>query len=386
MPELKPGWTRVRFGDVVRQVKDKMDPVTSGLKRYVAGEHMGTDDLRIRHWGEIGDGYLGPAFHMRFRPGHVLYGSRRTYLRKVAVADFEGICANTTFVLESADPNKLLPELLPFIMKTETFHQHSIRESKGSVNPYVNFSDLAWFEFVLPPVDEQRRLTKLLRAIEETHEYTLQVLSEAVTTYRSVLWNSYRHITKFSSLDEHSVITSGGTPNRGEKSYWGGTIPWVKTAEINYKDIINTEEYISETGLANSSAKLLPAGTILMALYGQGPTLGRVARLAIDAATNQACAAIQLFSEIDSDFVYYWLVRQYEFIRRKARGATQPNLNLSIVRSLEIPSISLQEQRDIVTAVMSIEKIVSCTQERLLKVKRHQRFLIESTLGGILVH
>ena len=146
MPEVATrtaDWSTVAFGDVVRQVKDKVDPEESGLERYIAGEHMDTDDLSIRRWGEIGDGYLGPAFHMRFKPGHVLYGSRRTYLRKVALAAFEGITANTTYVLESKDPAVLLPELLPFIMQTESFHAHSKRESKGSVNPYVNFSDLA---------------------------------------------------------------------------------------------------------------------------------------------------------------------------------------------------------------------------------------------------
>ena len=84
------GWANARFGDVVHQVKDKVDAKTSGLKWYVAGEHMDTDDLRIRRRGEITDDYLGPAFHMRFKSGHVMYGSRRTYLRKVAVADFEG--------------------------------------------------------------------------------------------------------------------------------------------------------------------------------------------------------------------------------------------------------------------------------------------------------
>jgi len=121
-----PGECRtVKFGDVVRQVKDRVDPETSGLERYVAGEHMDTDDLRIRRWGTIGDGYLGPAFHMRFRSGQVLYGSRRTYLRKVAVADFDGICANTTFVVEPNTP-ELLPEFLPLVMTTEAFHAHSI--------------------------------------------------------------------------------------------------------------------------------------------------------------------------------------------------------------------------------------------------------------------
>jgi type I restriction enzyme, S subunit len=143
-------WKAVKFGDVVRQVKDKVDPKESGLERYIAGEHMETDNLHIRRWGTIGDNYLGLAFHMRFKPGQVLYGSRRTYLRKVAFADFEGITANTTYVLESKDPDVLLPELLPFIMQTDSFNEHSIKQSKGSVNPYINFSDIDWYEFPLP--------------------------------------------------------------------------------------------------------------------------------------------------------------------------------------------------------------------------------------------
>jgi len=182
----KDGWTRVRFGDVVRLVRDRVDPDTSGIERYVAGEHMDTDDLRIRRWGEVGNGYLGPAFHMRFRPGHVLYGSRRTYLRKVALADFEGICANTTFVLESADPLVLLPELLPYVMQTEAFHDHSIKQSKGSVNPYVNFSDLAWHELDLPPIEEQRSRLRVLHQAS-MHAENLRALTAASRCLLSAL-------------------------------------------------------------------------------------------------------------------------------------------------------------------------------------------------------
>lgn len=160
----------VRFGDVVRQVKESADPNTSGLTRYVAGEHMDTDDVQLRRWGAVGDGYLGPAFTRRFRPGQVLYGSRRTYLRKVAVASFEGICANTTFVCEPAD-GMLTPEFLPHLMRSEAFHAHSMAQSKGSVNPYVNWKDLAWFEFALPDVRTQSRiaavLSTALRAVDK---------------------------------------------------------------------------------------------------------------------------------------------------------------------------------------------------------------------------
>jgi len=169
MIDLPEGWRMVSFGDVVRQVHDRVEPEGSGLERYVAGEHMQTNDLRIRSWGTIGDGYLGPAFHMRFKPGHVLYGSRRTYLRKVAVADFEGVCANTTFVLEASTPD-LLPDFLPLVMTTEAFHAHSIEQSKGSVNPYINFRDLKWYRFVLPPIEEQRTIAEATKTIAVNHD------------------------------------------------------------------------------------------------------------------------------------------------------------------------------------------------------------------------
>lgn len=159
-------WKWVRFGDVAHQVKDRVNPETADIERYVAGEHMETDEIRIRRWGVIGDDYLGPAFHMRFRPGHVLYGSRRTYLRKVVAADFEGICANTTFVVEPAT-DELLPRFLLHVMKTKAFHRHSIEQSKGSVNPYINFKDLNWYEFPLPDTRQQEDIVEVLSSIEE---------------------------------------------------------------------------------------------------------------------------------------------------------------------------------------------------------------------------
>lgn len=179
-PELPDGWRRVKFGDIARNVKVTVDPDESDLERYIAGEHMDTDNLHLRRWGEIGDGYLGPAFHRKFKLGQILYGSRRTYLRKVAVAHFDGVCANTTFVIEPKG-TLIEPDLLPFIMQSEGFTEHSIANSKGSVNPYVNWKDIASYEFALPPKDEQRRIAAILWAAEDAIE---QYVSCATQTTR----------------------------------------------------------------------------------------------------------------------------------------------------------------------------------------------------------
>ncbi len=161
----RKGWQRVRFGDVVRVLKEQVDPASGDVDRYVAGEHMETENVHIRNWGNVGDGYLGPAFIRRFRKGQVLYGSRRTYLKKVAVAEWDGVTSNTTLVLEAVE-GKLLQKLLPWLMLSERFTRHSIQESKGSTNPYINWPDIAKFEFDLPPLDQQRSIAEILWATD----------------------------------------------------------------------------------------------------------------------------------------------------------------------------------------------------------------------------
>ncbi|MDM7286008.1 restriction endonuclease subunit S, partial [Klebsiella pneumoniae] len=114
---LKPGWRWVKFGDVVRLPKTKSkDPLADGFERYVGLEHLEPGDLRIRSYGNVADGV---TFTSVFQPGQVLFGKRRAYQRKVAVADFSGVCSGDIYVLETKDPQVLLPELLPFICQTE---------------------------------------------------------------------------------------------------------------------------------------------------------------------------------------------------------------------------------------------------------------------------
>ena len=165
---LKPGWTLVAFGDVVRLSKERSaDPESAGLKRYVGLEHLDPDDLAIRRWGKVAN---GTTFTSVFRPGHVLFGKRRAYQRKVAVSDFSGVCSGDIYVLEPSNDRHLLPELLPFICQTDSFFDHAIGTSAGSLSPRTNWRNLAAYEFALPPPDEQRRLATLLASVDVCRE------------------------------------------------------------------------------------------------------------------------------------------------------------------------------------------------------------------------
>lgn len=165
----RSNWSLTTFGDVAIQQKESVDRENTDITRYVKGEHMYSEDLHLREWGELEDEYLGPAFIRKFEEGDILYGSRRTYLRKVCIAPFEGITANTTFVIK-ANEDLIDKRLLPFVMLSEGFSEHSIRNSKGSVNPYVNWKDIANYEFLLPPKEMQAQLTELLWAADSALE------------------------------------------------------------------------------------------------------------------------------------------------------------------------------------------------------------------------
>ena len=156
----------VKFDDVANKVDINVDRTTTSLDRYVAGEHIRTDDLRITEWGNIGKDYLGPAFYKMFKAGQILYLSRNPHLRKVAVPSFDGICANTTFVIEPSG-EELLSELLAFVLQSSSFTEHAIRESKGSTNPYVNWKDIAKFTFQIPSnLGDQRKSCLTITASE----------------------------------------------------------------------------------------------------------------------------------------------------------------------------------------------------------------------------
>lgn len=174
---------RVKFGDIVKDVKVNVDRMNNPYEYYVAGDHMDSEDLTIHRKGRFATDDVGPAFVRIFKPGQILYGSRRTYLKKVAVADFSGICANTTFVFESKDHSIFDQRLLPFIMLSDSFTSWSISKSKGSTNPYVLFSDLADYEFDLPSLEEQKVLADKLWAayrLKEGYKKLLCVTDEMV--------------------------------------------------------------------------------------------------------------------------------------------------------------------------------------------------------------
>lgn len=190
---------------------------------------------------------------------------------------------------------------------------------------------------------------------------------------------------KFEAIHAHYSVVSGGTPSRGNPLFWaGGTIPWVKTTEVDYCVITETEEHITLQGLETSAAKMLPAGTLLMAMYGQGVTRGKVAILGIEAACNQACAAIKpKDEEILTRYLYHFLTWRYDAIRSLAHGGQQQNLNLEIVRDLPVAYPQPKDQQDEIVAILdALDRKIALHQQKRAVLEELFQSLLHKLMSG----
>ena len=162
-------------------------------------------------------------------------------------------------------------------------------------------------------------------------------------------------------------VTSGGTPKANITSYYNPpTVPWLKTKEVNYCRITETENYISEEGLANSSAKLIAPNSVIIAMYGQGDTAGRVAINKIPLTTNQACCNLTIDeSKADYEFIYYQLCTLYKKMVSLKAGAAQPNLNAQIIKNLEIKLPSLLIQHRIANILSRYDSLIENYQKQI---------------------
>ena len=343
-----PGWSRVKFGDVVRLSKTKSkDPLSDGFERYVGLEHLDPGDLRIRSWGNVADGV---TFTSVFRPGQVLFGKRRAYQRKLAVAEFSGVCSGDIYVLETKDAKVMLPDLLPFICQTDAFFDHAVGTSAGSLSPRTNWTSLADFEFALPKIEEQHLLATVLQTYAATLD-ALQNLEVAARALRkSLLFDKAEAIRRYNSVTLESVVEDGRPITYGIVKpglpYEGG-IPVIKVRDFPDGVVVDDDLLLTspEIEKAYKRSRLLP-GDLLFSIRG---TVGRMAFVpeALEGAQiTQDTARLTVSSQFDSRYVRYMLESPNAVSQVKAStmGLAVQGINLGDLRKVKIPACDLIQQ------------------------------------------
>lgn len=183
-------------------------------------------------------------------------------------------------------------------------------------------------------------------------------------------------------LGDFATIGSGGTPSRQNPIYWGGNIPWITTTQIDFNVIDKASEFITKEGLKNSAAKVYRPGTLLMAMYGQGKTRGKVAILGIEASVNQACAAINLIESVLGEYVFYNLSARYDEIRGLSNTGNQENLNSKIIKNILTPIPPLPEQHAITTALSNIDSLLTALDAVIAKKRLIKQGAMQELLTG----
>lgn len=182
------------------------------------------------------------------------------------------------------------------------------------------------------------------------------------------------------TLGEIALWGSGGTPNRNKSEYYGGNIPWFKTGELNEGIVTEAEEYLTEEGLKNSSAKIFPKGSIMIAMYGA--TIGKCAILGVDGSTNQACAVAQPKKEIEPLYLFHYLRSQKQNFIDKGKGGAQPNISQSVIKEHPFPLPPLPEQKRIVAKLDNLFAHLDSISNRFEIIKKITEQFVTLCLTG----
>lgn len=270
------GWRTFHFDEMATIVNDRVDdPSEANVDYYVGLEHLDSDSLTIRRWGSPND---VEATKLRFRSGDIIFGRRRVYQRKLGVAQFDGICSAHAMVLR-ARPEVALPQFLPFFMQSDLFMERAKEISVGSLSPTINWKTLAKEEFVLPPLEEQRRIAKVLIAIwnaGDSHSRTTSALRTAMESLVAEMLVELQASTAPSSLQEHADIQYGLTVGP-ERRKGDVQVPYLRVANVLRGNLDLAE--IKNVGKlpGDNMYRLIPGDVLVVEGHANPEQIGRAA-------------------------------------------------------------------------------------------------------------
>lgn len=399
-------WSRVRFGDVVRLSSERcIDPVAAGIDRYVGLEHLEPGDLRIRSWGNVADGV---TFTNRFRSGQVLFGKRRAYQRKVAIAEFDGICSSDIYVFEPVD-ELLLPELLPFICQTDGFFEHALKTSAGSLSPRTNWTSLADYEFDLPPHEVQASLARVIQcavdslnsanhAASAANRLALPVFCQlvgidpaldirAITAgeiNQSTQGIPFRRVNEIGDPERQSVQVGPFGGSVSSQYFADEGVPVLKINNISDDGMFDpsslvhlershaltlAERYAVKGGDVITAAQAVIGRTAIVPDEMSGAIISQhLVRIAVN---REVCLPEWLHMCFHAPLVLQQL-------RSVVQGGTRAGLNSADVRSVVIPLPSLMEQSRILRCVSPVRTAGDAFRARALKLQSIRTHLLKA--------
>jgi len=386
----KSTWKIYKFGDIALNLKATVkDPSSEGFERYVGLEHIIPGNIHIKSWGNISD---GTTFTRVFREGQVLFGKRRAYQKKVAIAEFDGVCSGDILVFK-ANEKYLISELLPFITQSDKFFDYAVKTSAGSLSPRTKYKDLAKFKFKLPPLDEQKRLADLMWSVDKTITAYKKLLSNELLTRSVTLKNIFLSKTyKTTKINELPIKEINGMWKTGEtKDVMKVSI--IRSTEIKpFGEIsYNTAQRHTVKKFKFDNKKLIP-GDIIIERSGGGPDqpVGRVCYFNEPDGNytfSNFMSAIRIHNcnKVLPKYLFYFLLFFYEMkgtnrLQKQTTGIR--NLDYDLYRKIKIPIRNIEEQKACLNTIEKIEKNRKSLEAYIILIKKIQKQIINQIFGG----
>ncbi len=374
---------RYRFDQIAINSTEKTKPVEEDRFTYLGLEHLDSGSLKVTRFGSdvapIGEKLV-------MRKGDVLFGKRRAYQKKVAIAPFDGIFSAHGMVLRPRE-DVVDKDFFPLFISSDYFLDAAIKISVGSLSPTINWRDLKLLEFELPDIDIQRKLAEVLWSINDTMEAYKNLLAatdELVKSQFIVWFGNLPEASKYDTVNLGDIadMLSGGTPSSKHPEYYGGNIPFVSTPCLgaNYINEENAQNWLTELGVEKSTTHVIPAYSIM---YGSRVGVGKCSINTCDMCTNQD---ILSFFNIDLqryDLLYIKKVldQYYDYMDAQKRGSTIKGVPSDLVKEIRIPDVSMEMQKRFAAFTEQSDKSKFELEQALSELTATYKRIITENLG-----
>lgn len=360
----KSNWTPVKFGDVVFEPKESSkDPSADAIEHVVGLEHIESEDIHLRNSANLDN---STTFTKRFAVGDVLFGRRRAYLKKAAQASFSGICSGDITVFRAKE--NLMPELLPFIVNNEKFFDYAIKHSAGGLSPRVKFKDLAKYEFLLPPKDQQAQLAELLWAMDEVIERENEVFLKNNNLFLSYSKSIFTKETgKEVEIKNIGTLIMGQSPPGNTYNEDGtGTAFLQGNAEFG-------ENYPIHKKYTTDPKRIVQENTILISVRAPVGDLNFADR---EYCIGRGLAGLYIKDDNLRNYIYNFLKFSRNELERWSTGSTFKAINKDTLSSLKLIVPNDETLKRNSTKLNSISNSIELIRDKISSSKALQKSLI----------
>jgi len=399
--DIPQEWEVAQLADICGLRTETVDPNTLSHVRYVGLEHIESGNPRLAQWGDCGQ---VKSSKNKFYPGDILYGKLRPYLRKSALAHFEGISSTDILILK-ADTARTMPDWLIHLFHTRGFVEHAISTTGGTNLPRTSWKAIREYRLALPPLPEQRGIAHVLSTIQRAMAAQEAVIAAAREVKRSLMRRLFTYgpyadplptrETEIGEVPEHwkivqlgdlARIGNGSTPKRDNPSYWeNGDIPWLTSTKVHESVITHADEFVTATAKAECHLPLVSKGSLVVAITGQGKTLGNAALVTFDTCINQHLAYIEFKDKnVLPEFMLLFLQGRYQHLRQigQSGGSTKGALTCGFLKGYAVPVPPTDEQRQIAVSLGTLGQKLKVEEQRKAALQALFKSMLHELMTG----